>query len=514
MTQLICMVLYLSLLLGLGLLSNRKFRKTANDYFAAGRSVGPVMLLMSMFGTTMTAFALIGSTGESYRSGIGVYGLMASWSGLLHAAVFFFVGIRLWAYGKRYGYLTQIQFLRDRYESDFLGTAIFPILVALTIPYLLTGLMGAGSVVVSLTGGAFPETFAATAGGAPPWLTGLVICAVVLMYVFFSGLRGAVWANTFQTAVFMLAGIVSFFLIASKLGGLGAASQAVLEAHPEKLIRGEAVSPLHFFSYCLIPLSAGVFPHLFQHWMTARSADTFRLSVVVHPIFILLVWAPCVLIGVWATAALMPDGSPVVPYDAPPNVELAVMVERLTTPWLGGVLGAGILAAIMSSLDSQFLALGSMFTNDIVMRYRGKKRTSDAQQVLWGRLFVVGVVVVAYLLSLLEPRSVFTFGVWCFSGFSALFPIVWAALYWKRATASGAIASLVVTVVVWSMLFRAGDYGADSGYLFAGMMPVATIFAASTAALVLVSLVTKTPSQATLAKFFPDRIRYEPPIET
>ncbi len=504
MTQLIVIVVYLSLLLGLGLLSNRMFRGTARDYFAASHSIGPVMLLMSVFGTTMTAFALVGSTGESYRAGIGVYGLMASWSGLVHAAVFFFVGLRLWVYGKRYGYLTQIQFLRARYESDFLGLLLFPILVGLTIPYLLTGLLGAGSVVVSLTRGAFPEAFAATGGGVPPWLTGLAVCAVVLLYVFFSGLRGAAWANTFQTAVFMLAGIASFFLIAAKLGGFSAASQAVLDAHPEKLVRGEAISPLHFFSYCLIPLSAGVFPHLFQHWLTARSAAAFRLTVVVHPIFILIVWAPCVLIGVWATAAAMPDGSLVVPSGSPPNVELAVMVERLTTPWLGGILGAGILAAIMSSLDSQFLALGSMFTNDIVMRYFGGKRISDARQVFLGRLFVAGVVAVAYLLSLLEPRSVFTFGVWCFSGFAALFPIVWAAVYWKRATAAGAVASVIVTVAVWSALFQAGDYGADPEYLFAGMMPAAAVFVASTAALVAVSLVTKAPSAATVAKFFPE----------
>lgn len=507
MIQLLVMALYLSLLLGLGVCGKRMFRGTASDYFAADRSIGPAMLLLSLFGTTMTAFALVGSTGESYRVGIGVYGLMASWSALVHAGVFFFVGVPLWSFGKRYGYVTQIQFLRERYESDLLGLLLFPILVALTIPYLLTGLLGAGGVVVSLTRGAFPQVFAATGGGVPPWLTGLAVCAVVLLYVFFAGLRGAVWANALQTAVFMLAGIVSFFLIASKLGGVSAASQAVLEAHPEKLVRGEAISPLHFFSYCLIPLSAGVFPHVFQHWLTARSADAFRLTVVGHPLCIMIVWAPCVLIGVWATAAVMPDGSPVVPPGSPPNVELAVMVERLTTPWLGGILGAGILAAVMSSLDSQFLALGSMFANDVVLRCFGRKRIADARQVLFGRLFLVGAVAVAYLLSLLEPRSVFTFGVWCFSGFAALFPIVWAAVYWKRATAAGAMASIAAAAAAWLALFRAADYGADPGYLFAGMMPAATIFAAATAALVAVSLATKPPSPATLARFFPEQRR-------
>ena len=113
MTQLVVMSAYLLLLLGLGLLSQRFFRGTARDYFLASHSIGPVLLLMSVFGTTMTAFALVGSTGEAFRAGIGVYGMMASWSGLIHAAIFFLVGIRLWAIGKRYGYITQIQYLEN-----------------------------------------------------------------------------------------------------------------------------------------------------------------------------------------------------------------------------------------------------------------------------------------------------------------------------------------------------------------------------------------------------------------
>ncbi|MFQ6029334.1 MAG: sodium:solute symporter [Dehalococcoidia bacterium] len=503
MTALIIMASYLSLLLGLGQLSKRFFRGTARDYFLASHSIGPVLLLMSVFGTTMTAFALVGSTGEAYRGGIGVYGMMASWSGLIHAAVFFFVGIRLWTLGKRFGYLTQVQYFRDRFESESLGLLLFPILVGLIIPYLLMGLLGAGGVVRSLTRGAFPEAFAATQGGVPPWLTGLVISAVVLWYIFFGGLRGAAWANTFQTCVFLVTGLITFWVIASKLGGAVAASEKVLQLHPERLIRGSEISQLHFFTYCFIPLSVGMFPHLFQHWLTARSARTFRLTVTAHPILIMLVWVPCVLIGVWATAAMMPDGSLIVPASAPPNTELALMVQKLTGPILGGLLGAGILAAIMSSLDSQFLCIGTMFTNDIVTHYFGEERFDDRQQVLLARGFIVLIVAVTYLLSLLEPRQVFTLGVWCFSGFGSLFPLVFASLYWRRVTKAGAIASVIVTAIVWLLLFRESGYGADRSYLFLGMMPVATIFSCSLLTLVGVSLVTKTPSAATLKKFNP-----------
>ena len=221
---------YMVMLLGLGVMTQRKFRGTSADYFAAGRSVGGFLLLMSVFGTTMTAFALVGSTGKAFDQGIGVYGLMASSSGLVHSLVFFLVGIRLWAVGKRNGYVTQIQYFRDRFQSSLLGWLLFPILVGLVIPYLLIGLLGSGIVVKGMTRGMFPEMF--EGGAVPPWLSGLVVSAVVLFYIFYGGIRGAVWANTFQTLVFMVMGIVAFFLISNKLGGVGAATQKALEHAP------------------------------------------------------------------------------------------------------------------------------------------------------------------------------------------------------------------------------------------------------------------------------------------
>ena len=146
MTPLLIILGYLLALFVLGQLSGRLFRGTTSDFFVASRSIGPFLLLMSVFGTTMTAFALVGSTAEAFRVGIGPYGLMASWSGLIHSACFFFIGLKLWSLGKRHGYHTQIQFFRDRFESNAIGYLLFPILVGLVIPYLLIGIVGAGSL--------------------------------------------------------------------------------------------------------------------------------------------------------------------------------------------------------------------------------------------------------------------------------------------------------------------------------------------------------------------------------
>lgn len=533
----IIIVVYLALLLGLGLFSNRFFRGTSADYFLASRGIGSFLLLMSLFGTTMTAFALVGSSGEAFVSGIGVYGKMASWSGIIHSACFFLVGIKLWSFGKKYGYVTQIQFFRDRFESDKIGLVLFPILVGLVIPYLLIGVISSGTVIQGMTAGAFPDLFpnevARLNGAIPYWLGAAIICLVVLIYVFFGGVRGTAWANAFQTIVFMILGCVTFFVIADKLGGPVAATELVREYNPSKLRntiteddhdaytdqltfwnadpsaaiikprKPHSIPPLAFFTYLFIPLSVGMFPHLFQHWLTAKSAKSFRLSVIVHPFMIMIVWVPCVMIGVWATSAVM-NGKPVIPPDfGNPNAVLAFMVKKMTNPVLGGFLTAGILAAIMSSLDSQFLCIGSIFTNDIVSHYITHDRLGDKQKVMMGRMFVVLIVLLTYFIAIVfKTRSVFQMAIWCFSGFASLFPLVFASVYWKRVTKAGAYACVITAAAAWIYLFDQSDYGGNRDYLFLNMMPVATMVFLSTLSLVVVSLVTSPPSPATIKKFF------------
>jgi solute:Na+ symporter, SSS family len=518
MTTFYILVGYLALLIGLGLLSSRFFKGTSADFFVVSRSVGSFLLLMSVFGTTMTGFAIVGSTAEAYTNGVGVYGLMASSSGLIHSAVFFAVGIKLWAVGKRYGYVTQCEYFRDRFESDRLGYVLFPILVLLVIPYLLVGVIAAGKFIQPTTAGLFPEAFPMPNlpngnphplnGGIPPALGGGVICLIVLFYVFFGGLRGAVWANTFQTIVFMGTGVIAFFMISKNLGGLKEATAAVAasEFGAERLGREGMMGKLQFFSYCFVPLSVGMFPHLFQHWLTARSAQSFKLTVVAFPLFIMIVWLPCVLIGVWAAGYL----GPLDPGQSANSVLGRMVGQLVHSPVLTGLVGAGVLAAIMSSLDSQFMCLGTMFTTDIVMKKFGADRFTDRQKIWIARGFILLVVGATYLLAikLKDSAHVFDLGVWCFSGFAGLFPLVLASIYWKRVTLAGAYACILSTTVAWGILFYLDilavkpEGAAGHELLVFGMMPVAAIIAISTVSLVVVSLLTKKPSEAIIRKFF------------
>ena len=520
MTQLVIIVIYLCLLLGLAAMSSRLFRGTSRDYMLASQSIGPFLLVMSLFGTTMTAFALVGSTGKSFGTGIGVYGMLASASGIIHPLCFFLVGLPLWAHGRRHGHTTQIEFFRDRLESRTIGLVLFPILVGLVIPYLLVGIHASGEVINGVTLGAFGDE-----QGVPSWLASLVICLVVLTYVFLGGMRGTAWANAFQTLVFVILGVVTFIAIANNLGkkqsflaNLEVATKAVAQpaanASPEEqkaqIERGKdrlsrrKLPWTVYFSFLLIPFSVAMFPHVFQHWLTARSAESFKAPIILHPILIMIVWVPCVLVGVWASAASSGLAS-----DTSANKVLALMVKNLNQPMLSGLLTAGILAAIMSSLDSQFLCIGTMFTKDIVLQ-GGEDRFDQRQQVMLARGFVVLVVAATYLLNLVVPRNVFAMSIWCFSGFTALFPLVIAALYWRGLTAAGAISSVVTMAVAWCWMFYRSDFAGKPysfpektwGWPIPSFMPVVSLTILSAVIMVVVSLATKPPSDKTLGRYF------------
>lgn len=476
---------YFALVLGVGLFAQRLLERTGEDYFLANRSIGSFVLLMSLFGTHMTAFALLGSSGEAYHSGIGVFGLMASASGLVIPLVFFFIGTRAWAVGKRNGYVTQVQLFRDRWGSDALGLLLFVVLVALLIPYLLIGVMGGGITLNQITDGAVPE-----------WVGGLVIAMVVMTYVASGGLRSTAWVNTFQTLVFMALGAVTFAIVTSRMGGLQGILAGLAEARPDLLARDRHFPPLYWLTYTLIPASAAMFPHLFMHWLSARRVRTFKLTIVAYPVCIAIVWIPAVLLGIAGNL----DFPGLVGGES--NSILVQMIGLHAPGVLAGLLGAGVFAAVMSSLDSQVLALGTMFTEDIVRHHGYHDTMDDRRRVLVGRLFVAGILGLSYVLSLVTARSIFGLATWSFTGFAALLPLPVAALYWRRSTATGAIASVLTVAVGWLAFYwhAGGDASWTPGG--SGVLVVAVLLAASSVAMVLGSLLSSPPSPERLDRFF------------
>jgi solute:Na+ symporter, SSS family len=106
----IVILVYLAVVLSIGIFASRRAKSSGEEYFVANRSLTQYVFLLALFGTNMTAFAILGSSGVSYHRGIGVFGLMASSSALVIPLALFFIGTRLWAIGKKFGHMTQVQF--------------------------------------------------------------------------------------------------------------------------------------------------------------------------------------------------------------------------------------------------------------------------------------------------------------------------------------------------------------------------------------------------------------------
>src|SRR6266699_4292916 len=205
---------YLAVVLGIGLFAGRGRGGDAEDYFLAGRTIGPAVFLLSLFGTNMTAFSILGASGHAFANGIVTYGLMASSSALVIPLGIFLIGTRLWALGKRHGFMTPVQMFRDRWECGHIGTVIFAVQAVLLVPYIVIAVMGGGTTLSAVSGGLVPY-----------WLGGAVVSLVVMGYVFFGGMRGTAWVNTFQTVLFLSFGVVAVVVIARGMGGFSNAME-------------------------------------------------------------------------------------------------------------------------------------------------------------------------------------------------------------------------------------------------------------------------------------------------
>jgi solute:Na+ symporter, SSS family len=155
------------------------------------------------------------------------------------------------------------------------------------------------------------------------------------------------------------------------------------------------------------------------------------------------------------------------------------------------------MAAVMAS-DSQILALSTMFTEDVFTFYGGTARFGETVQVQMGRLFVVLLTVVAYVVALRAPQSIFDLAVqYAFSGYAAMSVLLVAALFWKRSTKWGALA--VALWVAFAVIYTSRVPGALA---WAGLMPVVPITLIAGALMVVVSLLTRPPSAATLVRYY------------
>ena len=534
-------IAYLGVVLYIGIFAFRRAPggEQAEGYFLANRSLGQYVFLLSLFGTNMTAFTILGSAGHAFANGVVTYGLMGSSSAFIIPVTLYLFGTRIWALGKRHGFMTPVQMYRDRWECGHIGTAIFALQAALLIPYIVIAVMGGGTTLSAVSGGIVPY-----------WFGGAIVAAVVMSYVFFGGMRGTAWVNAFQTVLFLTFGAAAIVFIGVSIGGFPQAMERLLgSAETAPLLTREQISPRFFFSYMLIPLSSIMFPHISIFCLTARRMGQFRKTVIFYPLCILAIWLPCTFLGLAANA--MTD-VPAIDAKLEARAELAaerdsltaeetaslqraaagddviiLMLEHYAPLWLAGLLGAGIMAAVMAS-DSQILALSTMFTEDVFTYYGGTSRFGPAVQVQTGRLFVVLIAAIAYVIALNVPPGIFGLAVqYAFSGFASMLPLLVAALFWRGSTKWGALAVVIwtaatmagvallqavipapppgVTIPVWTVGSAEVITRTPGGTDVLGFMPVLPMLLGSSLLMLVVSWLTPRPAARTLARYFSER---------
>ena len=238
------------------------------------------VFLLSLFGTNMTAFTILGSAGHAFANGIVTFPLMASSSAVVIPLTLFFVGTRVWAPGKRHGFITPVQMFRYRWECAHIDPVTFAVPAALPV-HIIIGVMGGGTALP-----ASPAT-------RPMLARRRGRRAGSRDYVFFGGMRGCM-VSTFRQSFSSRSACSARYRAAWV--GWGGHGRCGVPTDSAALTR-ERISPLFFLSY-RVPLSRLRFASIFCYARRRRSSAHGHR----YPICILAIWLPCVFLGVAANA--------------------------------------------------------------------------------------------------------------------------------------------------------------------------------------------------------------------
>lgn len=425
---------YLLATLAMGILPGLRVSRSVDGFVAADRSMSLVVMYFVLGASVFSSFAFLGGPGWAYSRGAAAYYIIAY--GVIGIVPLYFFGPRARRLGAQHGFVTQAELLAHRYESRTLQILLAVLSVAVFIPYLTLQMKGAGLILSTISEGRV--SYAAGAG---------ITYGVVMIYVVTSGVLGVGWTNMFQ-GIFMM--IIAWFLglyLPHKLHGgvsemfleIAASDKGQMLVAPGLTNTGEPWSWAGYSSAVLISgIGFTMWPHLFMKSYAAKSDRALRLTVVLYPTFQLFL-IPILLIGfcgVLAFPGQKPDA--IVPY---------ILTQVDLSPILVGLVCAGTLAASMSSGDSILHAAASIGVRDgLTQALPG--RFDDGAQRFAIRVLVVLLSAVAYFFAVQSEVSIVALLLGAYGGVAQIFPLMFAAFYWPRATGTGALAGLVAGIAV------------------------------------------------------------------
>lgn len=436
---LISFSLYMALMVGIGFYFYFK-TDDLSDYVLGGRGLGPGVTALSAGASDMSGWLLLGLPGMMYSDG-----LVGAW-----IALGLFIGAYLnWHYVAKplrvyTHYLNDAITIPDYFSNRFadkkntlrIVTAVV-ILLFYTL-YTSSGLVGGAKL--------FEASFNLD------YSTALVVGSIIIVsYTFLGGYNAVSWTDFIQGILMMLALVITPLVVIYELGGVSEALKIIEHADIEKLNFISSSTLIGAIS--LMAWGLGYFgqPHILVRFMSIRDEDEMERAKAIGMTWMGLSIIGSLAVGFFGFAYVVAHG-----IDLQDSEKIFITLSQLLfNPWIAGFLLAAILAAIMSTIDSQLLVSSSVLTHDIYHSFL-RKDASNKELVWVGRATVIGIAIIAWYLSTDRNSSVLQLVSYAWAGFGAAFgPLIILSLYNANITRSGAIAGMLsgsLTVILYKQL--------------------------------------------------------------
>jgi SSS family solute:Na+ symporter len=476
------MAIYIAAGLVIAVMARRGLGKGVSEFFLANRKVGGFVSALTYSATTYSAFMMIGLAGLTYFSGVGALGFELTYLCGMFMMVFFLP--RFWLVGKKYGYISPMELLSDRYQSKWVGATAAILALVFLVPYAAAQLMGIGYLMNGVSGGAIPV------------VAGIIIaslCAIAWSNI--AGMRSVAWTDAFQALIMIVVSAIALGVIVAALGGFGSFFSKLESATPGLLTVPTAKGAFNINMFIGLALPWLFFlisnPQVSQRLFIPKSVTAMKQMLGGFLIFGFIYTLISVLWGFSATLLV-------------PGVEKADLVTPTllassTIPTgLAIVVMIGITAAAISTIDSVLLTLSSVWARDI---HKGliNPKVPEKRELRVGQWVIPIMTVIAFVFAwwaaeqAKQPGDVFKFTIAplaaaASAGLLMAVPTIFGAFFWKRATATGAIVSCVVGAIV-VLLFQV------TGWKPLGWWPGTWGFIVCVPLFVGVSLATKPPKK-------------------
>lgn len=495
---LITMIAYLIMMIVIGV----KFSKTnnsADDFYLGGRKLGPFVTAMSAEASDMSSWLLMGLPGVAYLSGVcdafwtAVGLIIGTWVNWL------VVSKRIRSYSHKIGAITIPDFFSKRYkdEKNILNFVSALVIIVFFIPYTASGFAACGKLFNSLFG--------------VEYHIAMIICAIIIVaYTALGGFLAASTTDLIQSIVMTIALIVVFGYGTSQAGGFSSVMEnakslsGYLALNATHDVATGTASPYGIITICsTLAWGLGYFgmPHILLRFMATEDENKLTLSRRIATVWVVISMGVSIVIGIVGLG--MSNAGAIDTLKGTDSETIIVKIADLLSKdgifpaLIAGVILAGILAATMSTSDSQLLAASSSVSQNILTDFLHKKMSAK-QSVVVARVTVILISIISVILAWDQNSSVFQIVSFAWAGFGAAFgPVMLLALFWKRSNYQGALAGMLVggiMVFLWKYMVR------PIGGIF-DIYELLPAFILALLANVLISILTKAPSKEVVEEF-------------